>query len=92
MTERPGFDPIPSPEFDEALPSREIDEAMRAGELTGDQAAELLQQAARRHAAEEGPTFDTNADGTVSQGGFGSGQGMQKQRTGQGPSGPSSSS
>ncbi len=67
----------------DALPSRELEEAMIAGEITGAQAAEQLQQAARRQVAEHGPTEDTDADGIITVGGKGSGQGMQKQRTGQ---------
>ena len=67
----------------EALPSHELEEKVRSGEITGAQANELLQQAARRHAAEHGPSSDTNADGIITTGGKGSGQGMEKQRTGQ---------
>jgi len=76
MTERPGFDSIDVPEFEDALASRDADQAAAAGEITGDQAAEQLQQTARRHAAEHGPDLDTDADGTVTTGGFGSGQGQ----------------
>lgn len=76
-------DAPPSASLDDVLSSRTVDEAVQRGELTGQQAAELLQQAERRRAAEEGPSSDTNADGVITQGGFGSGQGMQKQRTGQ---------
>ena len=67
----------------DALDSRAVDEAAVRGEMTGEQAAEAIQQAARRRAAEHGPASDTDADGTITTGGFGSGQGMQKQRTGQ---------
>ncbi|CAA9563734.1 MAG: hypothetical protein AVDCRST_MAG73-3962 [uncultured Thermomicrobiales bacterium] len=76
MTERPGFDPINVPDFEEALASRDVDQAAASGEITSDQAAEQLQQAARRHAAEHGPDLDTDAEGTVTTGGFGSGQGQ----------------
>ncbi len=81
--EQRGF--VPVPEAGEGIPdlSREVE----SGEMTGDQAAEAMQQAARRQVAEQGPSLDTDADGTVTSGGFGSGQGMQQQRTGQGPSG-----
>lgn len=78
-----GDDAPPAGGPDDILTSRAVDEAMQRGELTTQQAAELLQQAERRRAAEEGPSSDTNADGIITQGGFGSGQGMQKQRTGQ---------
>ena len=77
-TER-GFEPVP--EAGVGLP--DVVDAVQTGELTGDQAAEELQQAARRQVAEQGPTLDTDSDGTITSGGFGSGQGMEKQRTGQ---------
>ena len=77
-TER-GFEPVP--EAGVGLP--DVVDAVQTGELTGDQAAEELQQAARRQVAEHGPTLDTDSDGTITSGGFGSGQGMEKQRTGQ---------
>ncbi len=77
-TER-GFEPVP--EAGIGLP--DVVDAVQTGELTGDQAAEELQQAARRQVAEHGPTLDTDSDGTITSGGFGSGQGMEKQRTGQ---------
>ena len=65
------------------IESGAIEDAVRSGEITGHQAAERLQQAARRQVAEQGPTEDTDADGTITMGGHGSGQGMEKQRTGQ---------
>ena len=74
-----GFEPVP--EAGAGLP--DVVDAVQTGELTGDQAAEELQQAARRQVAEHGPTLDTDSDGTITSGGFGSGQGMEKQRTGQ---------
>ena len=74
-----GFEPVP--EAGVGLP--DVVDAVRTGELTGEQAAEELQQAARRQVAEHGPTLDTDSDGTITSGGFGSGQGMEKQRTGQ---------
>jgi len=73
----------PAEGVEDGLPSRELDEQMRAGEITGAQAAEQLQEAARRQTAEHGPGSDTDADGLITTGGKGSGQGMEKQRTGQ---------
>ncbi len=70
-------------EADDLVASRELEEAVERGELTTAQAADLLQQSARRRTAEEGPSIDTNSDGTITTGGFGSGQGMEPQRTGQ---------
>lgn len=74
-----GFDPVP--EAGDGIPH--VIDAVENGDLTGDQAAEQLQQAARRRVAEEGPSLDTNQDGIITEGGFGSGQGMGTQRTGQ---------
>jgi len=74
-----GFEPVP--EAGVGLP--DVEAAVQSGELTTEQAAAKLQQAARRQAAEHGPTLDTDSDGTITTGGFGSGQGMEKQRTGQ---------
>lgn len=72
---------VPAPGVGEGIPDLERD--VEDGELTGDQAATRLQQAARRDVAEHGPSLDTNTDGTITLGGHGSGQGMEKQRTGQ---------
>ena len=68
---------------DDLVAGRDLEEAVERGDLTSDQAADLLQQAARRRTAEEGPAIDTNTDGTITTGGFGAGQGMEPQRTGQ---------
>ena len=81
MTDRPGFEPIETSEFAAGLPDHDLDDAVRAGEISADQAAEQLQQAARRHATEQGPVVDTDADGLITIGGFGSGRGMEKPRT-----------
>lgn len=77
--EQRGF--VPVPEAGVGIP--DVAEAVERGELTPEQAAERLQQAARRQAAEHGPALDTDSDGTITTGGAGSGQGMEKQRTGQ---------
>ena len=74
-----GFDPVP--EAGDGIP--DVVDAVERGDLTGDQAAAEIQQAARRRVAEEGPALDTDSDGTITTGGFGSGQGMGTQRTGQ---------
>ena len=79
--EQRGF--VPVPEAGEGIP--DFSGEVESGEMTSDQAAEAMQQAARRRVAEHGPSLDTDAEGTVTTGGFGSGQGMQPQRTGQGP-------
>ena len=73
----------PAAGVEDGLPSRELEEQMLAGDISGPQAAEQLQQAARRQIAEHGPGSDTDADGLITLGGKGSGQGMQKQQTGQ---------
>ncbi|CAA9584452.1 MAG: hypothetical protein AVDCRST_MAG19-4723 [uncultured Thermomicrobiales bacterium] len=73
-----GFEPVP--EAGDGIP--DVVEAVEQGELTGEQAADQLQQAARRRVAEEGPALDTDSDGTITTGGAGSGQGMSQARTG----------
>jgi hypothetical protein len=70
-------------QFFEEIEPEEIEAKLKAGELTTDEAAKLLQQAARRQAATEGPELDTDEEGRITLGGFGSEQGMEKQRTGQ---------
>jgi hypothetical protein len=72
---------VPAPGVGQDMP--DLESEVEEGELTGDQAANRLQQAARRDAAEHGPSLDTDSDGTITLGGHGSGQGMEKQRTGQ---------
>jgi hypothetical protein len=69
--------------FFEEIDPDEIEAKLKAGEITSDEAARLLQQAARRKAAMEGPELDTDEEGRITLGGFGSEQGMEKQRTGQ---------
>jgi hypothetical protein len=68
-------------DFDTLTASNELDRRVQAGEITGEQAAELIQQAARRRVAENGPALDTDEEGRITMGGFGSGQGMAKQST-----------
>jgi hypothetical protein len=68
-------------EFDRLVSSEELDARVRTGEITGAQAAELMQQAARRQTAEEGPALDTDEEGRITTGGFGAGQGMAKHST-----------
>jgi hypothetical protein len=66
----------------ELLESGELDRMVQTGEITTEQAAEILQAAERRHTAEYGPDLDTDEEGQVRTGGFGSGQGMGRTRTG----------
>jgi hypothetical protein len=70
-------------QFFQELEPEEIEEKLKAGKLTSDEAARMLQQAARRKAATGGPELDTDEEGRITLGGFGSEQGMEKQRTGQ---------
>ena len=74
---------VPVPEAGEGIP--DLTAEVESGAMTNTQASEAMQRAARRQVAEHGPSLDTDADGTVTTGGFGSGQGMEPQRTGQGP-------
>lgn len=76
-----GFVPVPGE--GDGVPDFEAEVA--AGRMTPEEATRRIQQATHRQAAENGPTLDTDADGTITTGGFGSGQGMGNQRTGQNP-------
>ncbi|HEY7033863.1 MAG TPA: hypothetical protein VH482_21175 [Thermomicrobiales bacterium] len=68
-------------DFDRLATTDDLEARVRSGEITGEQAAALLQQAARRETAEHGPTLDTDEEGRITTGGFGAGQGMAKQST-----------
>jgi hypothetical protein len=69
-------------DIDQLLANRELDDLVRSGEISTEQAAEVLQAAQRRHVAEDGPDSATDEEHRVTTGGFGSGQGMEKTRTG----------
>ncbi len=64
---------------DEILTDDKLEAQIEAGELTREEADELLQAAARRETAEHGPALDTDAGGATTEGGFGTGQGMASQ-------------
>ena len=66
-------------DFDPLDGAGDLEERIRVGEITRDAADELLQAAAHRETAEHGPDLDTDADGTTTEGGFGTGQGMASQ-------------
>ena len=68
-------------DFETLATSDDLEERIRSGQITGEQAAELLQQAARRETAENGPSLDTDEEGRITTGGFGAGQGMAKHST-----------
>jgi hypothetical protein len=68
-------------DFEKLTTTTDLEERVRTGEITGEQASELLQQAARRDTAEHGPSLDTDEEGRITTGGFGAGQGMAKQST-----------
>lgn len=86
--------PIPT-DLDTGLPldrdlllsNHELERRVQAGQISTEQAAEVLQAADRRHTAEYGPDLDTNEEGVITTGGFGSRQGMGNQHARQGPSG-----
>lgn len=67
----------------------ELRQRMESGELTPEQVDRALRQQARREAAERRPD-ELLPDDHVTAGGFGSGQGMGTERTGQGPDRPNS--
>ena len=52
-------------DFDDLMDDDEIERRVAAGEITNQQADELLQAAARRRVAEHGPAEDTDADGLI---------------------------
>lgn len=74
-------------QFDE-LSSNEIEQLIADGKVTREEVDERLQEAARREAAER--SSDDLPDDTerTTAGGFGSGQGMGRERTGTGPDQP----
>jgi hypothetical protein len=61
---------------DQLLDGNELEEKVASGVISRQEADEILQAAARRHTAEQGPDLDTDEEGRITQGGFGSGQGM----------------
>lgn len=75
---------VPDPAAGEGIP--DFSEEIAAGRMTEREASERMQAAARRRAAEHGPASDTDGEGLITRGGFGSGQGMEKQRAGGQPS------
>lgn len=61
------------------LDGNELETRVRTGELTGAQADEMLQTAARRRATELGSDLGADSSEVTTEGGFGSGQGMASQ-------------
>ncbi len=70
----------------ESVSEEEMEEEIEAGEATSQELDELLQERLRREAAERSDLPDPTDRITV--GGFGSGQGMGTERTGQEPDRP----
>lgn len=73
--------------FDQ-MSDQEIERLIAEGEVTQEEIDEQLQQAARREAATRDPEDLPDSTDRTTAGGFGSGQGMGKQRSGQGPDRP----
>lgn len=75
------------PETDLNLDSNEVfagdvlQKRINSGEITEEQADELMQKASRRDIAEHGPDRLPDEGGTATEGGFGSGQGMGSEST-----------
>jgi hypothetical protein len=69
---------------DEIFEGDELEKRVNAGEITQEQADQLMQEAASRDIAEHGPDRLPDEGGTATEGGFGSGQGMSSQSTKQG--------
>lgn len=68
----------------EVFEGDELKKRIDAGEITEEQADQLMQKAARRDIAEHGPDRLPDEGGTATEGGFGSGQGMSSQSRKQG--------
>lgn len=73
---------VPNLGLDELPEAEDLRRRLDSGELTPSEANEALQAAARRHAAEHGPDLDTDEEGRITAGGFGSEQGMAEHSTG----------
>jgi hypothetical protein len=70
------------------MSEREIEQLVASGEVTLDEIDQQLQQQARREAAERDPEELPDPTDRLTVGGFGSGQGMGTERTGQEPDRP----
>ncbi len=70
----------------EEMPEKDLEQAVNEGRLSRNQLNEILQERQRRAAATREKTPDSTQRHTVE--GFGSGQGMGNERTGQGPGTP----
>ncbi len=66
-------------DFDPLDGNHDLEAQVRAGELTRAQADELLQAAERRQTAEHGADLGDDPGATITEGGFGSDQGMASQ-------------
>jgi len=66
---------------DQLLDGDELERKVASGEISREEADQVLQAAARRHTAEHGPDLDTDAEGRVTEGGFGARQGMASEST-----------
>jgi len=63
-------------DFDPLRDDPKLEQRVRSGEFTREEADALLEAAARRQIAEHGPDLDTDEEGLITEGGFGTGQGM----------------
>jgi len=73
--------------FDQ-MSEQEIERLIADGSVTPEEVDEQIQQRARREAATRNPEELPDSTDRTTAGGFGSGQGMGNERTGQGPDRP----
>ena len=66
---------------DEVFEGDALQKRINSGEITEEQADELMQKVARRDIAEHGPDRLSDEGGTATEGGFGSSQGMGSEST-----------
>ncbi len=66
---------------DQVFAGDALQKRINSGEITEEQADELMQKVARRDSAEHGPDRLPDEGGTATEGGFGSGQGMGSEST-----------
>ncbi len=66
---------------DQVFEGDTLQKRINSGELTENQADQLMQKSARRDAAEHDPDRLPDEGGTATEGGFGSGQGMGSEST-----------
>ena len=73
-------------DLDDLMTGDHLERRIASGEITRAEADELLQMAARRRDAEQGPDNPVDPGASATESGFGTGQGMASQSTRHGKS------